>query len=133
MSLQAAQITTPSMRAAKTLDPLPRFRTGAALPSAGRAASAVTRIAGQAFLRLPPSTWLVVDVLLVSAGVWIAFAAYPQFAGAVDTHVAFWQAGAVFSFSVILSSLVFGLYERETLTGRSRILTRMMLTAITAR
>lgn len=132
MSLQAAQVTTPTMGSANTLAPLPRFRSGTSLPSAGRAVSIVTRIAGQAFLRMPPSTWLVVDVLLISAGVWIAFAAYPQFANAVDTHVAFWQAGAVFSFSVILSSLVFGLYERETLTGRSRILTRMLLTAITA-
>jgi sugar transferase (PEP-CTERM system associated) len=42
-----------------------------------------------------------------------------------------WHAASVFAFAVIVSSLVFGLYERETILSRSRILTRLGLTTIT--
>ena len=92
----------------------------------------VLRIIGRSFLGLPASTWLLVDVLLISVAVFGAYQIIPPFEGTQTPHVALWQAGAIFTFSVILASLVFGLYERGTIMGRSCILIRMALTSGTA-
>jgi len=92
----------------------------------------VLRVIGRVVLGLPPSTWMLVDISVLLAGVYAAFAILqpPQLSS--TPHVALWQASAVFAFAVIIGSLVFGLYERETIRSRSRILTRLGLTATTA-
>ncbi len=87
------------------------------------------RMAGRALVGLPPSSWLLVDVALISVGINLAYVIFPPFPLIDTPHIALWQASAIFAFAVILASLVFGLYERETVMGRSRILTRMLLTA----
>lgn len=92
----------------------------------------ILRVIGRALLGLPASTWLLVDVSVVSIGIYVAFAVFPPPDQLATPHVALWQALAVFAFAVIVASLVFGLYERETLMSRSRILTRTGLTACTA-
>jgi exopolysaccharide biosynthesis polyprenyl glycosylphosphotransferase len=71
---------------------------------------------------------MMIDVSLLLVGVCAAFAVYPPPAGMSTPHVALWQASAVFTFAAIISSLVFGLYERETVLSRSRIVTRLGLT-----
>jgi sugar transferase (PEP-CTERM system associated) len=87
---------------------------------------------GQALIRLPISTWLVADVAITTGAVWLGYRVFPPFTAPLTPHIALWQAAAIFPFAVVISSLIFGLYERETLTGRSRILTRMLLTAAAA-
>lgn len=87
------------------------------------------RMFSRLLLGLPPSSWLLLDVGCLSIGVYLAYLIFPP-AQIVDTpHVALWQASAIFAFAIMMASLVFGLYERETVMGRSRILTRMLLTS----
>jgi sugar transferase (PEP-CTERM system associated) len=86
---------------------------------------------GRCLVALPPSTWLLVDVVLLSAGVAAGFLLYPPPVLEDTPHVALWQAVVVFAFGGIVSSLVFGLYERETVRSRSRILIRLLLTIAT--
>ena len=86
------------------------------------------RLLGGTLINLPPSTWLLVDVALLLAGTTTAYAVFPPFEIPDIPHVALWQAAAVLAFAGIIASLVFGLYERETIHSRSRILTRMLLT-----
>ncbi len=97
-------------------------------PVVGRA----VRFVGRAFISMPPSTWLLYDLCVVIAAVQIAYATVTRY-GLPDTpHIAQWQASAVFAFSIVVSSLIFGLYERETLTGRSQVLARMLATCACA-
>jgi exopolysaccharide biosynthesis polyprenyl glycosylphosphotransferase len=90
------------------------------------------RVAGRTVLRLPPSTWLLLDVCILLTGVYVGFVIFPPFDTLVTPHVALWQAEAVFAFGVIVASLVFGLWERDTFMSRSRTLTRMILATVTA-
>lgn len=90
------------------------------------------RLVGRTFVGLQASTWLLVDVTILWCAVYYAYQVFPPYQGLDTPNVALWQASAVFAFAVIVSSLVFGLSERETITGRSRVLTRMFLTALTA-
>jgi len=87
---------------------------------------------GRALVGMPPSTWLLADIAVLTIAVSMAFTLFPPYAGLETPHIELWQAAAVFAFSVIVSSLVFGLYERETIVSRSRILTRMLATTATA-
>jgi len=92
----------------------------------------VLHITGRALVGLPPSSWLLVDVTLVAMAVYCAYLVFPPLPLVDTPHIALWQASAIFAFAAIIASLVFGLYERETVMSRSRILTRMLLTAVTA-
>ena len=92
----------------------------------------LVRTLNRAAIGLPISTWLLMDVGLLSVAVLAAFAVFPPIRGLDPPHLALWQAASIFAFAAIISSLVFGLYERETLMSRSRILTRMLLTVTTA-
>jgi len=107
-----------------------RVRNDWSLPTAWWRRS--VRVVGQALIRLPISTWLVADVSITAGSVWLGYTVFPPFASPEIAHIAFWQAAAIFPFAVVVASLIFGLYERETLTGRSRILTRMLLTTAAA-
>ena len=90
------------------------------------------RVIGHGFANLPASTWLLVDLSVLCAGLYFGYSLFPTLAPEVTPHVALWQAAAIFAFVVSMASLVFGLYERETLVSRSRILTRMLLTTAAA-
>ncbi len=88
--------------------------------------------AGRIFLGLPMSAWLLLDVSILIAGFAEGYSFFPPTGPAATPHVMLWQASLVFALALGSASLVFGLYERETLVSRSRILTRMLLTAATA-
>ncbi len=92
----------------------------------------IGKVIGRVLVGMPPSTWLLADVAILSIAVSTAFTIFPPYAGMSTPHIELWQAAAVFAFSVIVSSLVFGLYERETIVSRSRILTRMLATTATS-
>lgn len=87
----------------------------------------VVRVFAKTIAACPPSTWLVIDVMLLVMSFQTAFTVYNPASPLETPHIALWQAMTIFSFTTIIASLVFGLYERETLMSRSRILTRMML------
>jgi len=91
-----------------------------------------THFTGRALVGLPPSSWLLVDFALIVIGVYCAYAVFPPLSPAETPHIALWQATAIFAFAGIIASLVFGLYERETVMSRSKVLARMLLTAGTA-
>lgn len=83
---------------------------------------------GQTLVSLPPSMWLLVDVSVLTTGFHLAYKVFPPIDTITTPHIGLWQAVGVFALVVAVSSLVFGLNERETLQSRSRIATRMLLT-----
>lgn len=88
---------------------------------------------GQLLLQMPASTWMLADALLLAAGLQVGYSLIgvsPTYGGVA--HIANWQAYAVFVGAFLLASLVFGLYERETLWSRSRIVIRILLTTAVA-
>jgi sugar transferase (PEP-CTERM system associated) len=89
-------------------------------------------VIGRSALGLAPSTWLLVDVSVLLLGVYVAFLVFPPPLQPRTPHIVLWQAAAIFAFAVIIASLVFGLYERETVRSRSHIITRIVLTGTTA-
>jgi len=89
------------------------------------------RILGQAGMLLPISTWLLVDAAVLGVALHFGYKLFPAPEMLVTPHVALWQAIAIFTLVVTISSLVYGLHDRETLKSRSTILTRMLLTAAT--
>ncbi len=126
----AAGVTAPGV--AGKLGHLPNKRSEQRRPGLSLLWQHLVRLTGRTFIGLGPSTWLLVDVLLMTVCVFTAYAVFPPYAPLDTPHVALWQASAIFAFAIIISSLVFGLYERETLTGRSCIATRMLLTTTSA-
>ena len=118
-----------------TIHALPSLAAGrpfSAKASLGTIKDRLLRLIGRAVLSLPPSTWLLVDLTLLAFGVYIAYLTFPPPDDLLTPHVALWQALAVFAFALIVASLVFGLYERETFMNRSRTVTRMLLTTAAA-
>lgn len=91
----------------------------------------IVRRVGHGLVEFPMSTWLLVDVVVVCFGVWIAYRLFPPPVMENTPHIELWQAAAIFAFVVMFVNMVFGLHERETLVSRSRILTRMLLAAAT--
>lgn len=87
------------------------------------------RAIGLALTRLAPSSWLLLDLTVIALAVCIANA-IPHPTPPDVTHVALWQAVAVFAFAMTVANMIFGLYERETIAARSRILTRVLLTVV---
>ncbi|MEK6799236.1 MAG: exopolysaccharide biosynthesis polyprenyl glycosylphosphotransferase [Planctomycetota bacterium] len=87
------------------------------------------RLAGRALAGMPPSSWLLIDLAFLTVAVFSAYIVFPPIPNLEVPHVALWQAEMIFAFVTIVASLVFGLYERETVLTRSRTLMRMLLTA----
>lgn len=85
------------------------------------------RSISQALSRFNASSWLIVDSLVLIVGAQLAFRMFDPVSPEDTPHIALWQAMAIFPFATAIASLVFGLYEREALLSRSRILTRMLL------
>jgi len=87
---------------------------------------------GRIFQTLPIGTWVLLDLALLYIGAAAGFKLFVFGRILPYMHVGMWQAWGILAGTSIFASLVFGLYERETLYSRSRILTRLMLTTITA-
>jgi sugar transferase (PEP-CTERM system associated) len=75
---------------------------------------------------------MLVDLVVATLSVAASYAVFPPDEIDVTPHIALWQAFAIFGSAVAISSMVFGLYERETVLSRSRIVVRMLLTTGTA-
>ena len=91
-----------------------------------------TSMWGQMMLNLPHSAWMLLDVTILVIGLCAGFLLFVYPADLPYPHVELWSACLVSTLCLIVSSLVFGLYERETLLGYSRILTRILLASVTA-
>lgn len=115
---QAGNVAHPGPAGAERLGALPR--------------RPVTSIWGQLMLSLPHSAWSIVDLVILTTGICLGFHLFELPHAVPYPHVELWQAAFVFSGCLLVASLVFGLYERETLLGRSRILTRILLTSVLA-
>lgn len=109
-----------------------RTPTAPTQEAAGSLASRLPRFIGRSLMGLSAASWLVADLSVLLATVYAGFAIFPPPEMEATPHIALWQACAVFAFAMTMASLVFGLYERETLLSRSRILTRMLLSVGTA-
>ncbi len=88
----------------------------------------ILRFFAHFLMRMPASSWLVTDVAILCGLLHISFTLFPPPEPLQTPHVVYWQACAVFAFGLLMSSLVLGLYDRDTITSRSRILTRVLLT-----
>ena len=84
------------------------------------------------FVTLPASTWLLIDICVLTALLYAAYQIFPPPNMVSTPHVVFWQAAPIFALGLMIASLVFGLYERDTIMSRSRILTSLLLAALVA-
>jgi len=89
-------------------------------------------IIGRMLVGLPASTWLVLDLCVLSVSLWFAYRLFPPPDLLATPHLELWQATAVFACVLVVAGFVFGLYERETIMSRSRIVTRLLLTVAAA-
>ncbi|MCH7526759.1 MAG: sugar transferase [Planctomycetes bacterium] len=87
---------------------------------------------GQTISSLPLGTWALLDAVLLLSGTYLGFRLFVVDRIPPYMHLPLWQACAILESTFLFAGLVFGLYERETLLSRSRLLTRMMLTLVTA-
>ncbi len=110
------------------LDTVPLSDAASSAPRTRFGPQAV-RVIGRLLVSLPRLSWLVADTLVLALGIRLGYAWFVEKALLLELHVGYWAATAIFTASLVISGLIFGLYERETLLGRSRILTRMLLTA----
>ena len=109
--------------------------TSSALPfprTEGRSNPQLLRRFASILSSLPLWMWAFLDSVLLGIGAYVGYHQFvidkcPPFA-----HVPGWQGFCTLASSFLFASLVYGLYERETLLSRSRLLTRMMLTTTTA-
>lgn len=132
MSIECTTPGNAAIVAAPTVGQLLGTRPRAARRDSGSPFARGIRFLGRAFVGMPASSWMLVDLACVLVAVQTAYDLVPPFALLETTYLASWQSSAIFAFAVVIASLVFGLYERETLMGRSRILTRMLLTTASA-
>ena len=90
------------------------------------------RLIGRCLLEIPGSSWLILDVLVVLAALYEGFLYFPPPVLETTPHIVLWKACLVFSLSLTACAHVFGLYIRDTLHSRSRIVMRMFLTVAAA-
>lgn len=129
-----AQMATGSDGAMVSAPPLGATTVGRVLPhrvAIQTLGERIVRVIGRAVLGVPASTWLLVDVAALMISVYLAYEVFPPPTQPRTPHIALWQALMIFTCAMIVSSLVFGLYERETVMSRSRIATRIGLTTVT--
>ncbi|NOT01857.1 MAG: sugar transferase [Phycisphaerales bacterium] len=81
---------------------------------------------------LPVGTWVFLDLVALLGGLYAGFQIFVINRILPYMHVPLWEAWGLLAAAFVFGSLVFGFYERETLFARSRILTRLMLTTLTA-
>lgn len=100
-------------------------RTESAADARPRRGPALQRV----LLQMPPASWAYIDLTLVAVATYITYRVLVFGSPAYKWVVNPWLSGAAFCACIIVSGMIFGLYERETLQARSRILARSTLTA----
>jgi len=90
------------------------------------------RVLGQFLTGLPVAAWMLVDVAVLCTGLKFGYVYFVPPAYVPELNIDLTSAAAIYSVALAVSGLAFGLYERETLMARSRILTRCLLTTTVA-
>ena len=110
----------------------PRSRFAAALRTGGDRTTDKRRKAGAHVYRtlgqLSPATWAAVDIAFTLLATALVYRLLIFPSAAFEWVVNPWLAGVTFSVCVTGAGTVFGLYERQTLLARSRILLRSTVT-----
>lgn len=103
-------------------------------PGATRSRPQRTALLGRCLLHLPRFVWIGMDVCIAAIGVVLGHQLFvwwePGISGMSEYSIA--VAGIVLATSIILAGNMFGLYDAETLWGRSRIVARALLTVLAA-
>jgi sugar transferase (PEP-CTERM system associated) len=68
------------------------------------------------------TSWMVIDLAAVASGAWVGFRWFHH--SLTEPHVGAWQAGSILCASLILSALINGLYDKDTIRSRGRIVMR---------
>lgn len=89
-------------------------------------------VLGNTLLETPWLVWSAFDAAVVSLGVYLAYRTHVWTPEGAWIEFPLWQTCLIFSLSLILSGLVFGLYEQQTLLRRSRIAARSLLSTALA-
>jgi len=92
--------------------------------------SRIIHYAGQLLLGLPASMWLLIDLVTLAYALYVAYQLVPPQDTVTTPHITLGPAMGIFCCLLSVTSLVFGLHERETLQSRARIITRMTLTTL---
>ena len=79
---------------------------------------------------MSPATWAYLDLLLVALATYVAYTALVFENPAYQWVVSPWISGTAFCILVVVSGIVFGLYERSTLNARSRIVVRSVMAVL---
>lgn len=83
-------------------------------------------------LEMPWVLWSAFDILSLTLGLYIGYHWFVWTGKTSWVEFGWWQTWLVQSTALVLSGMVFGLYEQQTLLRRSRILARSVLTAVAA-
>lgn len=106
--------------------PFPRLLPATPPRSAPRGQWAATL--GDSLLETPWLVWSASDAVLMSLGVVLAYRLLVWTPGGAWISSPLWQTCLIQGLMLVISGLVFGLYEQQTLLRRSRIITRSVLT-----
>jgi len=82
---------------------------------------------GNSLLETPWLAWSAFDAAVMTLGVIVAYRSLVWTPGGAWIVFPLWQTGLIQCLAFVLSGLVFGLYEHQTLLRRSRILARSVL------
>ena len=85
-------------------------------------------IIGNTLLETPWVIWCLFDVAVVSLGVYLGYQYFVWTPEGGWITFPWWETCLILCLTLVVSSLVFGLYEQQTLLRRSRIIARSVLT-----
>ncbi|MEP0842362.1 MAG: sugar transferase [Phycisphaerae bacterium] len=83
---------------------------------------------GHTLLEMPWPIWAVLDMLVAAAGIVVGYRSFVWTPEGAWIHVGLAPTCGVLALAIMLSGVVFGLYEEQTLLRGSRILARSILT-----
>ena len=83
---------------------------------------------GRVLLAVPKSCWVALDILIIISGLHLGYWMFRWCGWENWEQIKLWQAALVLCPTVMLTGLVLGLHERETLANRSYIIARALLT-----
>jgi exopolysaccharide biosynthesis polyprenyl glycosylphosphotransferase len=128
VSVNVSVIPQPAVDADNARAPVVRAPATSAIRQASRL-PAFARI-GRIFLALPKFWWMALDAAFAGIGLYLGYWLFHSSAWGNWDQVLFWQAAIVLCPTVMTAGLLLGLHEQETLSTRSWIVGRVLLTTL---
>ncbi|UCG33061.1 MAG: sugar transferase [Phycisphaerales bacterium] len=128
MSADITVIPQPAVAAHPPCAPIIRAPVTSA-PRQTPSLSAFARI-GRVLLALPKFWWMALDAAFAGIGLYLGYWLFHSSAWGNWNQVLFWQAAIVLCPTVMIAGLLLGLHEHETLSTRSWIVGRVLLTTL---